>query len=69
MHTNTFCKYRKKLRASRRVHLVFCITFTETLSWDNHVHLIKKKVSKVLRILYRLKEFNSRRNVKNLIRL
>ena len=22
MHTNTFCKYRKKLRASPRVHLV-----------------------------------------------
>ena len=23
VHTNTFCKYRKKLRASPRVHLVF----------------------------------------------
>ena len=25
MHTNTFCKYRKKLLASPRVHLVMCI--------------------------------------------
>ena len=24
MHTNTFCKYRKKLLASPRVHLVSC---------------------------------------------
>ena len=25
VHTNTFCEYRKKLRASPRVHLVICI--------------------------------------------
>ena len=29
MHTNTFCKYRKKLLASPRVHLVSSFFFTE----------------------------------------
>ena len=28
VHTNTFCEYRKKLRASPRVHLVFCCNYT-----------------------------------------
>ena len=27
MHTNTFCKYRKKLLASPRVHLVLLVVF------------------------------------------
>ena len=31
------------------------ITLTETLRWDNHVNLVKMKISKVIRILYRLK--------------
>ena len=30
MHTNTFCKYRKKLLASPRVHLVLKYTGTVT---------------------------------------
>ena len=29
MHTHTFCKYRKKLLASPRVHLVSSFFFTE----------------------------------------
>ena len=31
------------------------ITFDEKLSWSNHVDIIKKKISKVIRILCRLK--------------
>ena len=31
------------------------ITLTETLCWDNHVNLVKMKISKVIGILYRLK--------------
>ena len=31
------------------------ITLTETLFWDNHVNLLKIKISKVIGILYRLK--------------
>ena len=36
VHTNTFCEYRKKLRASPRVHLVYLervAVFTMTLSY------------------------------------
>ena len=31
------------------------ITLTETLCWDNHVNLVKMKISKVIGVLYRLK--------------
>ena len=31
------------------------ITLTETLCWDNHVNLVKMEISKVIGILYRLK--------------
>ena len=31
------------------------ITLTKTLSWDNHVNLVKIIISKVIKILYRLK--------------
>ena len=33
------------------------ITLTETLCWDNHVNLVKMKISKVIGILYRLNAF------------
>ena len=32
VHTNTFCKYRKKLRASPRVHLVSIVGVLDKLS-------------------------------------
>ena len=32
------------------------ITLTETLCWDNHVNLVKINISKVIGILYRLKD-------------
>ena len=38
MHTNTFCKYRKKLLASPRVHLVnfkFKVHVPFVDPWDN----------------------------------
>ena len=31
------------------------ITLTETLCWDNHINLVKMKISKVIGILYKLK--------------
>ena len=44
------------------------ITLTETLCWDNHVNLVKIKISKVIGILIiQIKKCISRRNVKNLI--
>ena len=36
VHTNTFCEYRKKLRASPRVHLVItCHVMYTELTWFN----------------------------------
>ena len=42
------------------------ITLTETLCWDNHVNLVKMKISKVIEILYRLKNVFPREILKTL---
>ena len=43
-----------------------CITLTETLCWDNHVNFVKMKISKVIGILYRLKNVFSGKTLKTL---
>ena len=45
---------------------LLCITLTETLCWDNHVILVKMKISKVIGILYRLKNVFPRETLKTL---
>ena len=42
------------------------IILQETLSWDNHVTLVKTKISKVIGILYRLKNIFPKETLKTL---
>ena len=40
MHTNTFCKYRKKLLASPRVHLVLYIASLKDFDWSQYKSVV-----------------------------
>ena len=47
VHTNTFCKYRKKLRASPRVHLVivctaYVVKFDSTVAKTGTTQIIRR---------------------------
>ena len=52
VHTKTFCKYRKKLRASPRVHLVISrnTVFFRTFLYFESIHKISVRHSKIIYI-------------------
>ena len=53
------CHQRRKNRSSRIIQLPTCryitITINETLSWAQHVAIVRNKTSKVIGTIYQLK--------------
>ena len=51
MHTNTFCKYRKKLLASPRVHLVLCRITSKLYMGIASLYTCKYDITTQLRVM------------------